>query len=94
MEKRIRKKISAKNLLVSGLVIPSDWNDVGEVVGLCIKTFNEDEYHVSDDPAKISLMKFIGKEVAVYGCVKKVAQKKFLTVREFRQTKRLSDGEK
>lgn len=85
-DKRFRKKKGAgKNIRISGLVIPSEWNDAGDVVGLCIKTFTEDEYQVSGDTANISLMKFIGKEVVVSGCVKKVAQKKYLSVIDFGQ---------
>ncbi len=87
MVKIIRNKKSAvKNIRVSGLLIPSEWNEAGEVVGLCIKTFNEDEYHLPYGTPGLSFMRLIGREVDVCGSVRTVARKKYLTVYELGDT--------
>jgi hypothetical protein len=50
------------------------------VAGVTIKTFDEDEYVVSDIKAIKELLAFLRKEVIVNGVIKLNEDKKFLTM--------------
>ena len=76
--------------LVRGIVIASEWNEEGLVLGVCIKTFNDDEYDIPSNEAKSRLMGFIGREVAVYGTVQSIGTRKCLTA--FRISKPSKDA--
>ena len=70
----------SEEFLIRGLVIPSEWNEAGKVIGVCIKTFDEDEYFLSDIEATMELLKLIQQEVLVKGMVKITNHKKYLTM--------------
>ena len=63
---------------IRGLAIPSEWDKNGQVLGVTIKTFDEDEYVVADIEAIKELLTFLKKEVVVKGAVKFSEDKKFL----------------
>ena len=67
-------------VLIRGLVVPSEWNENGQAVGVTIKTFDEDEYVVSDIEAIKELLTFLRQKVVVNGVVKFNEDKKFLTI--------------
>lgn len=71
-----------EKILVRGLVVPSKWDKDGKVVGVTIKTFDEDEYDVSDIRAIKELLAFLRTEVIVKGTVESNKGKKFLTICE------------
>ena len=65
---------------IRGLAVPSKWDEDGQVAGVTIKTFDEDEYVVSDTRAIKELLSFLRKEVVVDGAVKVCEDRKYLTV--------------
>jgi hypothetical protein len=52
---------------VKGLVIPSDWDDYGDIVGISIATSNENEYLVRKNRNENILRQRLGKSVVVCG---------------------------
>ena len=71
---------SSPKVFIRGLAVPSNWNKDGQVLGVSIKTFDEDEYVVSDPEAIQELQAFLRKEVVLNGVVTFSGDKKILTV--------------
>ena len=74
-----KKTRNSEKSLITGLVVPRRWNAAGKVLGVSIKTFNEDEYFVAESKTTKKLLKFLRQKVEIDGIVKNRGLKKFLT---------------
>ena len=59
-----------------------DWDEKGNVVGVAISTFNEDEYLVDRNEKGVKLMRFIRLEVEIRGILRKEGNRQMVTVKE------------
>ena len=62
MEKR-------ETITIRGILIPSAWNEKGDVVALVIATYNEEKYLVSDRQMVQKLLSLLRKRVVVNGII-------------------------
>lgn len=56
---------------ITGLVVPSGWDEHGQVAAVAIATDQEEEYAVETGAAAPSLMGHVYRSVIAYGHVKK-----------------------
>ena len=70
-----------KPITIRGLVIPADWDEKGNVVGVAISTFDENEYLVDRDEESEGLLSIIREEVKVSGIVREERGKKRFRVK-------------
>jgi hypothetical protein len=79
--------------VVTGVVIPTDWDDKGNVVGIAISSHDETEYFVDKKGKGPDLLPLIRKEVEVRGVVREEENRKVITVRKFSMANRpATDG--
>jgi hypothetical protein len=78
---------------VRGVVVPTDWDEKGNVVGIAISSRDEIEYFVDKKGKGPELLPLIRKEVEVRGVVRVEENRKVITVRKFNIAERpASDG--
>jgi hypothetical protein len=65
---------------VKGLVIPSDWDDYGDIVGISIATSNENEYLVRKNRNENILRQRLGKSVVVCGVISEEDNREIIIV--------------
>ena len=58
------------NQTISGIVVPSQWDETGNITGLTIQSFNEDEYFVEHRNTGKDLLRLLHQKVQVVGRVK------------------------
>lgn len=68
---------------VRGLIIPVDWDQEGNVVGLALSSYDEREYRIEKQDKGIELFKFIREEVEVTGSIVEEKGKKTFKVKEY-----------
>jgi 5S rRNA maturation endonuclease (ribonuclease M5) len=61
-------------ITVRGLIIPTDWDDQGNVTGLTISTSLEEEYRIEPDRRGEELLAFVRERVKASGKIKLDAQ--------------------
>jgi hypothetical protein len=69
--------------VVTGVAIPTDWDDKGNVVGIAIYSHDETEYFVDKKGKGPELLPLIRKVVEVSGVVREEENRKIITVRKF-----------
>ena len=81
------KKSSKKQPMISveGIIIPSRWDNQGNIVELAIATRNEEEYLVADEDQVTKLKPLLRKEAQVRGFLQTRDGKKVINVTEFSQ---------
>lgn len=73
------------NQTISGIVVPSQWDDTGKITGLTIQSFNENEYLVESRKIGKDLNSLLHKKVEVTGRVKEhLDGKKTIRIQAFR----------
>jgi hypothetical protein len=78
---------------VTGVVVPTDWDEKGNVVSIAISSHDEIEYFVDKKGKGPELLPLIRKEVEVRGVVREEENRKFITIRKFSIAERpASDG--
>ncbi|MCJ7687244.1 MAG: hypothetical protein MUO68_23445 [Desulfobacteraceae bacterium] len=77
-----KEKVGANLITIRGIVIPVDWDEKGNVVGVAISTFNEDEYLVDRNEKSAELMRFIRQEVEAHGILRRERNRQVITVKE------------
>ena len=68
---------------IRGLVIPTDWDEQGNVASVAIATPNEEEYSVGMDDKGKELIAFLREKVEVSGIVREEEDKKVVKVEKF-----------
>jgi len=74
-----------KNMIkIKGIITPADWDERGNITGLAIATFDEDEYIVEKNKEGEHLYSFMRKEVEVSGIIKEMDGKKLIEIKGYR----------
>ena len=60
----------SKELTVSGLILPVEWDENDKIIGVVIETADEESYIVEGDKKGQELLKLIHQEVEATGRVK------------------------
>jgi len=77
------KKPRSKTTVVKGVVIPTDWDEHGNVVALAISSNDEKEYIVDNKGKGKDLLGLIRKEVEVRGVITEEDQRKIIRVSKY-----------
>ena len=77
------KKPRNKTTVVKGVIIPTDWDEHGNVVALAISSNDEKEYTVDKKGKGKELLGLIRKEVEVRGVITEEDQKKIIRVSKY-----------
>jgi hypothetical protein len=86
------KKPRNKTTAVTGVVIPTDWDEKGNVVGIAIYSHDETEYFVDKKGKGPELLPLIRKEVEATGVIREEENRKVITVRKFSVAERPAGG--
>ena len=73
-----------KQITIRGLIVPSVWDDSGNVISVSIATFNEDEYLVDKDSTSESIMSCMRKPVEASGFVREEKGVKKIKITKYR----------
>ncbi|MDY7035099.1 MAG: hypothetical protein SV375_02895 [Thermodesulfobacteriota bacterium] len=73
-----------KQITIRGIIVPSGWDDFGNVISVSIATFNEDEYLVDKDSASEGIMSCIQKPVEASGFVREEKGIKKIKITKYR----------
>ena len=76
-------KGSSKVTKIRGVVIPTAWDDQGNVTGIAISSHDENEYQVDHKGKGPELLLHIRKEVEAAGVVREEEGKKLVRIRKY-----------
>lgn len=82
MQKKLKDK--RKRLFLNGLIVPSRWDDSGNITGISLAAFNEEIYHIANNEKGKELVNYIGKKVEIEGALDPETRKKKIKVNSFR----------
>jgi hypothetical protein len=68
---------------IRGVVIPTAWDDQGNVIGIAISSHDENEYQVDPKGKGPELLLHIRKEVEAAGVVREEEGKKIVRIRKY-----------
>jgi len=74
-------------ICIEGILIPSDWDDDGKVIGLTIATADEREYRIADRDQVTRLTPFLRKRVLIKGTLQAEKEETYLHVQKITQRK-------
>ncbi|MBW2407118.1 MAG: hypothetical protein JRF17_07090 [Deltaproteobacteria bacterium] len=69
---------------IRGILIPSAWNEKGDVIALAVATYNEEKYLVSDNAMVPRLLSLIRKRVIVNGIVNRQDTDRNIDIKDIR----------
>lgn len=76
-----------KQVIIRGLIVPSKWDDSGNVISLSIATFDEDEYLIEEDNVSEKIYNHIRETVEASGFVREEGGVKRIKIKSFRVKK-------
>ena len=79
------KRKAGNNLVtIRGIVIPTDWDEKGNVVAIAVSTYDEVEYLIENNEKEEELKGFIREEVEVCGILKKEKNRLIMQIKKYR----------
>jgi hypothetical protein len=69
---------------ISGVIIPADWDRHGNVTGVSISGFDEQEYLVQKQVKGAELIQHVRRDAEIVGWVEVEQGKKKITVKDYR----------
>lgn len=75
-------------LVMEGLIIPSEWDSNGKILGISLSTFDEDVFPIMQNAVGKELLNHIREEVEVMGALKKIDDEQIIEVKEYSTRKR------
>ena len=69
--------------VIRGLILPSDWDERGNVTEIAISTFSEEEYHVDHDGIGQQLLARLQQKVEASGWVRHSEGEKWIRIRNY-----------
>ncbi len=76
-------KSSSKVTKIRGVIIPTAWDEQGNVTGIAISSHDENEYQVDPKGKGPELLLHIRKEVEAAGVVREEEGKKSIRIRKY-----------
>ena len=80
----MRKKANTEMITLTGIVVPSDWDGLGNVRRVVLSTYEEKEYPVDKRGRGKELMGCLRKKVEVIGILSGNAGHKKIRVKQYR----------
>lgn len=79
-----KRAMRQKRTAVRGVIVPTSWDEKGNVTGIAISAQDEIEYLVEMIERGKDLMGFVNREVEVNGEVADIADKKSIAIEDYR----------
>jgi len=67
---------------IKGIIIPVNWDEKGNVIGLALATHKEEEYFIEDDGKAAKLNTFLRQEVRISGILENKGGKKIIKIKK------------
>ena len=77
-----------KSITMNGLIIPTQWDQYGNVKGIAIAGFDETNYFILMDKVGKNLLDLLHKEVEISGDFTKIDNSDAIQVRKYQLSKR------
>lgn len=77
---------------IRGVVIPTAWDDQGNVTGIAVSSHDENEYQVDPKGKGPELLLHIRKEVEAAGVVREEEGKKIVRIRKYTVSERIESA--
>ena len=78
-----KRRAGMNSVFLEGIVIPTNWDEKGNIKDAALFTFHEDEYLIDQDEKGGELLAFIRQQVKVSGEVSKQGGKRIIKVKEY-----------
>ena len=75
-------------ICVEGIIIPANWDNKGNVVGLVLAARDEEEYLIGDKEQVTRLKSFLRQEVKIKGILRTKEGKKIIKVKKISKLKK------
>ena len=75
--------MKTSTISVEGIIIPANWDNKGNVVGLAIATRDEEEYLITDKDQMARLKPLLRQEVAITGILQIKKGRNIINVKRF-----------
>jgi len=76
-------KVPSKVTKIRGVIIPTSWDEHGNVTGIAISSHDENEYWVDHKGKGPELLPFIRKEVEAVGVVREEEGRMIVRIRKY-----------
>jgi len=73
-----------ETITIRGILIPTAWNERGDVVAVAIATYNEEKYLVSNDEMVPNLLSLLRKRVVVNGIVNRQNSDRIVDIKDIK----------
>ena len=83
-----------QTITLRGILIPSAWNETGDVVAVAIATYNEEKYLVSESIMVSGLLSFLRKRVVVNGIINRQDANRIIDIKDVKIDTLKSKGKK
>lgn len=83
-----------ETITIRGILIPTAWNERGDVVAVAIATYNEEKYLVSNDEMVPNLLSLLRKRVVVNGIVNRQNSDRIVDIKDIKMDTFKAKGKK
>ena len=77
------KRLEGVLSVISGIIIPVEWSEEGDITGIALSTYDEEEYLITNHEKIEELIGFLRQEVEVTGNISAFDKKKSVFVLNF-----------
>ena len=75
---------TTETITIQGILIPSAWNEKGDIIAVVIATYKEEKYLVSDKKIVQRLLSFLRKRVVVNGTVDRKDTNRIIDIKDIK----------
>ena len=75
---------TTETITIQGILIPSAWNEKGDIIAVVIATYKEEKYLVSDKKIVQRLLSFLRKRVVVNGTVDRKGTNRIIDIKDIK----------
>ena len=81
---RAKRSHSETLATITGLLMPADWDEKGNIIAAVISTYSEEEYLIDQDSRNEELLTFVRQRVKVSGLVREDEDgNKMITIKRY-----------
>jgi hypothetical protein len=85
----MKMKAEEKRTSITGIIVPVDWDEKGNIIAAAISCQEEVEYQLDNNQKGSELLSLVQEEVEVVGIVREKGDRKVITVIEYQIGKSL-----
>jgi hypothetical protein len=78
-----KMRAEEKPTSISGIIVPIDWDEKGNIVAAAISCQDEVEYRIDNNQKGMELLSLVREEVEAVGIIRENGDRKVITVTEY-----------